>query len=115
MPNMFDLSRAFDSIDHKAALAEVARLHPAVFMECATRFCQPGDDADYVRSVIGSVRHGDFITAIKTVREKTGAGLLEAKLAVDAMRGRVDSECRHPSTRRVVEDLLAPFRHHFPL
>jgi ribosomal protein L7/L12 len=73
-----------DAQRHQARLALVERKLDAVLGHLGVEVPEP-----HLRQVEALVRQGKDVVAIKTYREATGAGLLEAKQAVDRIGGRV--------------------------
>ena len=69
---------------HQARLALVERKLDAVLDHLGVAVPEP-----HLQQVEALVRQGKDVAAIKTYREATGAGLLEAKQAVDRIGGRV--------------------------
>jgi len=92
-PNVFDVVRAFDSLDHKAIAEYIARNNPYGFMEAVEDL---GDKAyakiptpAWMIEVVAIARAGgSVIEAIKLLRTHTGCGLKEGIYVVRTLAGR---------------------------
>lgn len=72
-----------DNLDYRAIVIALAKRHPEVLVELAG---PKATGPQWQKDVVAFVVAGNNVGGIKLYREKTGAGLLEAKRTIDYLQ-----------------------------
>lgn len=74
-----------EEYDSASVIVYLVKHFPAIFVRAASQ-------QDVTSIIKLHIMEGNMVTAIKTYRELTGLGLLESKLAVEAIRDEIKLE-----------------------